>query len=584
MDRLESRSTDPDEPRIDHTVAPLSIAGVPIRAIWTLVGFFAVTLLAFVSRLLTLDSYVGHVDEPASLLAISRTAELGYPLFPSGVLYLQGSVFSYLAVPLTWFLDGTSLLHASRVLYLLLAIAVAPLTMALALVLTEWFPVALFAGTMVALDPTLMVWGISIRPYGLLTVEVVLLALLLTLAIRDGRGARWAGIPTAVLFPVVFGIGTFTHIGIWLMLPPAGVACLLIWRGSLWRENRSILLSGMACLPPLIAFMTLGELVGTGSGTATNQAGKAFVGSHLFSWRKFLEMPGPRFELWTDNFRPGGLHWAMPAAIGIVSVGLVVWLRRQRGRDNWRSSAVIAMLVLHWMTVAEVAFMVDMDPDPRYLAHVLPLGYVILATGLGLLARHVVQSNWSEFPAVRPRLMHVGVAVSGVAIVTLTVAYLVAGAQWRVGYAGGNPDFWGATEWAAEHGDADALLLTALPPAAWFWFDPADAVFLAGPEGSNRVLRYTKQNREGETGDYWLGVPSVQSIGQLCSVLADPSRPVLVVVDRARLNAKWGFRGEMHDIVVGSASIEYTGVNGTLVMRALPVAEWSPEAVALCGG
>jgi hypothetical protein len=386
------------------------------------------------------------------------------------------------------------------------------------------------------------------------------------------------------VFPMVFAVGTFTHIGIWLLLAPLGVVSLMLWGRSLWGSNRAILASGIACLLPLMAFLALGELVGTGSGTSTNQAGKAFVGSHLFSWRQFLEMPGPRLNLWVDNFRQGPLQWVLPITIAGASVGLWVWTRslREREGSSWQAAAVRSVIVLHWLMVLEVVFLVDMDPDPRYLVHALPLGYVIVAAGIARLWEVVQERTSAARSALHRRAVRVGSAALAGVVVVAVVSYGLLGAEWRVGFAGGNPDYWGATQWAAEHTEEGTLILSALPPAAWFWFEPEDVAFLAGPEGSNRALRYTKQNQQGEPGDYWLGSPSVQSTGQLCEILADPSRPIVVVVDRARLQARWGFRGEMHDIIVGTTTRAFTGINGTLVLTVLPPDEWSPEATALC--
>src|SRR5690554_982139 len=84
-------------------------AAISFSSVLAIAAYIIVTSIALVVRIVTFRQFTGHIDEPASLLAIQRVAETGVPMFPSGVLYLQGAVISYIAAPLAWIFSGASL-------------------------------------------------------------------------------------------------------------------------------------------------------------------------------------------------------------------------------------------------------------------------------------------------------------------------------------------------------------------------------------------------------------------------------------------------------------------------------------------
>ena len=248
-----------------------------------LAGYIAVITLGVIVRVITLEQYTRQIDEPASLLAIKRVSEAGYPIFPSGVLYLQGAVFSYVAAPLAWFFEDTELFQASRILYMCLALFVIPISMKLVQDITGNSLIAIFVGVLVACDPNLIIWSVLIRPYGILAAETVALLLLFTMLLNHGPDARFLRARVVHWIPVVAAIGTFTHMGFWLAFPPLALAAIVIWKHSLLGSHRAILLSGAVSFLPLAAFLLLGRFVGTGSGTSDGALGSVFVGSHLFT-------------------------------------------------------------------------------------------------------------------------------------------------------------------------------------------------------------------------------------------------------------------------------------------------------------
>src|SRR5687768_17322656 len=71
---------------------------------WAALPF--VILLGLLTRLAAARSLPLHFDEGAMLLGVHAVAERGWPLLPSGELYLHGVSLSYLLAPLVWLGGG----------------------------------------------------------------------------------------------------------------------------------------------------------------------------------------------------------------------------------------------------------------------------------------------------------------------------------------------------------------------------------------------------------------------------------------------------------------------------------------------
>ncbi|MCO5216712.1 MAG: hypothetical protein M9950_11255 [Thermomicrobiales bacterium] len=547
----------------------------------TLLSYAIVTAIGLIIRWVTMRQFVGHIDEPASLLAIKRVAETGVPVFPSGVLYLQGAMFSYLAAPLSWFYAETALWDASRVLYLALAITIVPIIMKLTLLLTDNLWPAIVVGLLVACDPSLIIWSVTIRPYGLLAAEVAALLLLFALLLRDVAEQRVTGVPRPVYWlPVLVLAGTFTHIGFWLALVALAICVLLIWREQLLGAQRPILISGMLSGAPLVAFLLLGRLVGTGAGTGSGGASDSFVGSHLFSLHRMLAGPTMNWWLWTGNFSQGAFHHLLPAVIVLTTGVLIsaVTMRTVPTWSNWRVQATGSMILVHWMVISAVALLVTSDPDPRYLNLILAFGYMIVGTAIWYLWQH---------PRFADRLSMYLVRGAVVMLLLVPLWYqAISGASARMGDPGGSPDYWNATAWAAENRSEGQVVIHTLPTSAYFWFSEDEleqVIFLAGPAEGQRAQRYIKPNRDGDPGDYWLGLPSIGSTSQLCTTLTDYAGNALIVVDVGRLSAPWALKGDMETAIRGSTTTVWQGTNGVIVLSVAPMTNWTDAAREVCG-
>jgi hypothetical protein len=529
-------------------------------------------------RVITLRQYTGHIDEPSSLLAIARTAELGYPRFPSGVLYLQGAVFSFLAAPLAWFFSNSSLLDAARVLQVLLASLAIPLAMALVSELGAGRAAALLAGFLIACDPSLIIWGVAIRPYGLLAVEVLALMLVFTRLVRDGPEARIAGTRATWWIPMLALLGTFTHIGFWVTIAPLAVAALLIWRRQLVTTHRNLLVSGAVSLLPLLLFLILGRFVGPGSGTRQDDIGGSFMGSHIFDLPDPLKMSEYEWPLWTGNFLEGGFYQFMPYLLVLVAGVLLSFLLLPNVEPApVTAPAIAAVLLVHWGSIGLVILLSAPSAGTRYLLHVLPLGYVLLGC-----------AAWTIWWLTRERdttirwLIRVGMLL---VLVAPAMIYGITGARWRIDFPGGNPAYWDATAWVSTEMEPGDVLITAMPPPAYFWFEPDQRgrlYFLAGPAGSERAEQYTKPASDGAPVDYWLGIPSITSEAALCDVLAGHAGSAWIVVDFARLDSPDMLGPTMKPIILGASEERHRAANGVLILHVEAQSAWSPEASAAC--
>ncbi|MBA2248497.1 MAG: hypothetical protein H0W23_10230, partial [Chloroflexia bacterium] len=360
----------------------------------------AVTLLAFVLRAITLRSAWVQIDEPSSLLAIRMVAEKGYPLFPSEVLYLQGALFSYLAAPLAWALDGNALLDAAQVLSLTLGLLVVPLAMVLVRYLTLSTVAASLTGLLIAGDPNLIAWGITLRPYGLLAGITVLVSYCFVRLVAEGTGATVVGMKVVTWIPVLAVLGTFTHIGFWLVVPAMALIGLVVWNRSLLTHNRTILARGAASLLAPFVFLLLGRYIGIGNGTGGESTGASFVGSHLFSLSRVIEAPSIRWPIWTNNFGHGLFHESLPLLIALCG-GILIFAALAPSAHAGRALEGAVVVLIHWITILIVGVVVVNDPQPRYLVHILPLGYVILGVASATLWRASSGHGWMPRVSIR---------------------------------------------------------------------------------------------------------------------------------------------------------------------------------------
>jgi hypothetical protein len=545
---------------------------------WVFVAACAlVTLLALILRVVTSRRAWVQIDEPSSLLAIRMVAEKGYPLFPSDVLYLQGAIFSYLAAPLAWVLDGDALLDAAQALSLALGLVVVPVAMVLVRYLTTSTVAASLTGLLIVGDPNLIAWGITLRPYGLLAGITILVSYCFVKLMAEGKDATVATVRAITWIPVLAVLGTFTHIGFWLVVPAMALIGLIAWNQSLLTHNRIILRYGATVLAAPLAFLLLGRYTGIGNGTGGAATGASFVGSHLFSLSRVAETPVIRWEIWSNNFGHGLFHESLPLLITLCS-GILIFRALAPAGDDRQPTGGVVVVLIHWITILMVGVFVVYDPQPRYLVHILPLGYAILGVAAASLWRAAKEHAWMARGSIRLALAAI--------VIMPSLANAASAAGWRLGVAGHDADYWDITRWVGNHYEAGQYVITSLPPAAAFWF-PQEVIeeqmyFLAGPDGRNRTERYSRIMEDGRRGDYWLGTPPISSIDALCRVLDAHAGNAWIIVDSARLEAPWAYKGEMADVINGSSSIRHKGDGRSLALFVKPVWRWDRDLTHAC--
>jgi hypothetical protein len=253
-----------------------------------------------------------------------------------------------------------------------------------------------------------------------------------------------------------------------------------------------------------------------------------------------------------------------------------VWIRPRLVTDRWRKNAIGVLAVVHLSSAVAVAALVTSDPNPRYLTHVVPVGYAVLGVGIWALWRTV------RLGRVRDRLVRIGLVTL---VIIPTLIYSVSASSWRIDHPGASPDYWGAIAWAAENRSERDTTIMAMPPAAYFWFAETEfdqLLFLAGPVQSRRTERYIRPNQDNEPGDYWLGIAPIGSTVALCDTLRGTAGHAWIVVDRGRLNADWAFFGEFQVLITGSSEEHYRGHAGVMVRFVLPMSEWTNDALSVC--
>jgi hypothetical protein len=86
---------------------------------------------------------------------------------------------------------------------------------------------------------------------------------------------------------------------------------------------------------------------------------------------------------------------------------------------------------------------------------------------------------------------------------------------------------------------------------------------------------------DGRYVDYWTGVRSIVSTGQLCQALLG-SPDLWMLIDGARLNADWAYLGDMATVINGLTYIRYYDMSGAMVRRLAPAPSRDPLAEKLC--
>src|SRR5262245_61829720 len=199
-------------PRETSVAGPRVVGSVGTIVPWLVLPVMAGGLVIRLAAALRLPP---HVDEGNMLLGIQTVAARGWPMLPSGVLYIHGATVSYLLAPLAWFgwVDYANLFPL-RLFSAICGTVAVYLTYRLGRSVAGSTAVALLAAALIALDPLSVLWGGFIRMYALLQVLVLLVAWLFLRALPrgDANGDAEAGPGVLAGLVVAYWLAVFTQV------------------------------------------------------------------------------------------------------------------------------------------------------------------------------------------------------------------------------------------------------------------------------------------------------------------------------------------------------------------------------------
>lgn len=419
-----------------------------------------VLVMSLAVRLITWRSLLPQIDEPATLLAIEMVRQKGIPLFPSDVLYLQGALISYLGAPFAFLYTGSELLHGLQVLNLLASLSVIIIGFLVCFRVTTSVYASLFAAATIALDPTMLIWSIYIRPYGLLTLFTSAIIYCFVVIVEEGADARIWRLPARYALVVLFWLATFTHIAVWLIFPSMLFVAFMIWGTGLFKQHQqaSLTVAGVMAVAAPMLVTAAGSVIGVGSSTSTAEGGAGFVGDHVLDLGRILE---PQFTLriWENTFIGSQLTQLMPYyVLGLLGVLFGMYINVTDRVTLFERRLVYTLLVLFIGPILTIAMLTSVGSQSRYIVHFLPTGYVLVAIAIWKIAR--------ESPS---RKLVAEVSVRGLAVFMLIlpmIVFAVQGARWRMEYAEDDPDFFPAMAYVGDNWRPGEIVLVSLPPVA----------------------------------------------------------------------------------------------------------------------
>jgi hypothetical protein len=535
------------------------------------------------------------IDEPFTLLAIQATATRGYPVLPTGSLYLHGSTLSYLLAPLF----SLGWVHPDDLTLLRLVSAIAGaasifLTYRLALRVGGSRAAALIAATFLALDPASVQWGGYLRMYALAQTFSLCVALCFLLAI-DKATATEPATPSykraCLGLVIAFWLAVFTHLATAMLLPPMILIAAIVFRKGLLGAQKRLTAALLFCLVAPVVLIALTAMTGTGAGTKLADRSEGIPGISFLGDDKinFAQVVDPDPAVWASLFEPGPLEHLLPLIVTAASVFLLVAGALQvsnQFQPPGSSRLILSLLALYWMPILMLAFLAG-DTSTRYGLFLVPFGCVILSEGLVVAARFVWARLGSPDAAAKR-----GILLAAALAVVIVLHDVVGVAQVFQVAASGKRDLNASLRYVGDHRAPGDWVITVIPPpmTAYVLKNSENLAFLPGGEASTRAERYTRQGPDGQAIDYWLGVPSLATTGAFCSFIAAKPNSWLVI---PRIYwESWGYRGGSESRTKRVAEELRAVVSGTstpgledrtaLVFQFKPTAAWSPEASDYC--
>jgi 4-amino-4-deoxy-L-arabinose transferase-like glycosyltransferase len=466
-------------------------------------------------RLTYLTTVSPHVDEYLTLWAAKKIIEHGYPLLPSGFIYLPGVLFSYLDA-LFIHLFGSSE-EVARLPSLLIGLSSIPLIYLLG---KRMFSegVGVLVAALLTFSPEAIVWSGRARMYGLQQLTVVLALCCFYEGFIGGDEDR-----PRYLFTLFFIAALFSQTTTVLLFLPLLLA-ILVRRGWRWFFKPGVLgslfLSGVGVLATFALNLIAGPLTSAGE--------RPFLGLSLgwelksgFFFREF-------FWLWpylplTLLFLLGFVYLLQP-----LFPSSNKQLLKRVADFQGQNAALIFCYVTFSGVMAEVFLLVgETWRRPRYLFLLLPVYFLLatgtLARGLAWLGRHL--PRWEAWK----RRGEVGLAA------WLLIAVIAGGYTLPAALAAmtqPEPAYDRAFSYVKEHWQEGDILMMILPAIGCVYLGDCD--YYANQVTYHEHLMIV----DGVPVDNWTGSTLINSVGQLLQVLGE-NRRVWLVVDEGRFHQQY---------------------------------------------
>lgn len=518
-------------------------------------------LSAFALRLGHLLAGIYHIDEYISLLAAQMTVLKGAPILPSGLLYHQGLLTSYLAAPFIGLLGfGEEIARWPSLLVGTLTVAV---FYRVARQVFQTQTAGLLALTLATLDPGMILWSARMRMYALavLLMTLALYFLLQGTLLRPNRAYRLAA-AGCYLGAILAHSVAVVAIPVWAL---ALLLCLALGRRRFkldWYRSRTI------CFEFLIVLilLALGLSFGIGgqipflspdtAATPEGGSGSSGIGGVL---SKFLE-PGLSWAR-VDDFIYYYLspEYRLPTLLaGISFVWAVVAMAR--GQFTRRDLAALFLGLIVLLTLAELGLALTSTwRKTRYLFILChPAVLLLAADGLARLLEplaRVLPSRLTPPPATADRRgqslpAHRGPSALGPPTARTSSSLLLTpysllpttgliiilffglGPALDIATARGTGSYDTAFEWVKKNWQDGDRLMTVHPSAAYLYLGRSDYY---ATQGTARVLR---DEESEEVVDRYVGSTLVDSLDGLAEALSQSKR-LWFVIDTDRLITRY---------------------------------------------
>jgi 4-amino-4-deoxy-L-arabinose transferase-like glycosyltransferase len=466
-------------------------------------------------RLTHLMTVSPHVDEYLTLWAAQKIIEHGYPLLPSGFIYLPGVLFSYLDA-LFIYLFGSSK-EVARLPSLLIGLSSIPLIYLLG---KRMFSkgVGLLAAALLAFSPEAIVWSGRARMYALQQFTVILALLCFYEGFIGGDDDR-----PRYLFALFFIAALFSQTTTVLLFLPLLLA-ILVRRGGRWFFKLGVLgalfLSGVGALATFALSLIAGPLTSAGERPFLELSLGWGLKSGFFFKEFFWLLP---YLPLTLLFLLGFVYLLQPFLLSSSKQ-----LLKRVAAFQGQNAALLFCYVTFCGAMAEVFLLVgETWRRPRYLFLLLPVYFLlaagILARSLAWLGRHLPRWDaWGRRGEAR-------------LVAWLLIAVIAGGYSLPTALAAATqpePAYDRAFSYVEEHWQEGDILVMVLPAIG--------SVYLGDCDYYANQVTYSEHLMivDGVPVDNWTGSTLINSVGQLMQVLAE-NRRVWLVVDEGRFHQQY---------------------------------------------